>query len=35
VDQIASTVTAELAAKHQVPEKIVTEAARLFYAELP
>jgi glyoxylase-like metal-dependent hydrolase (beta-lactamase superfamily II) len=35
MDQIASTVTAELSAKHQVPEKIVTEAARLFYAELP
>jgi glyoxylase-like metal-dependent hydrolase (beta-lactamase superfamily II) len=34
-DQVASTVTTELAAKHQVPEKIVTDAARLFYAELP
>ena len=33
-DQIASTVTTELAAKYQVPEKIVTEAARLFYVEL-
>jgi hypothetical protein len=35
VDQVASAVTTELAAKHQVPEKTVTEAARLFYAELP
>jgi glyoxylase-like metal-dependent hydrolase (beta-lactamase superfamily II) len=35
IDQIASTVTAELAQKHQVPEKTVTEAARLFYGELP
>ena len=35
VDQVASTVTTELAAKHQVPAKIVTEAARLFYVELP
>jgi len=34
-DQIASTVTTELAAKHQVPEKIVADAARLFYEELP
>jgi glyoxylase-like metal-dependent hydrolase (beta-lactamase superfamily II) len=34
-DQIASTVTTELAAKYQVPEKIVAEAARLFYVELP
>ena len=34
-DEIASTVAAELAAKHQVPEKIVTDAARLFYVELP
>ena len=34
-DQIASTVTTELAAKYQVPEKIVADAARLFYQELP
>ncbi len=34
-DQIASTVTTELAAKYQVPERIVTDAARLFYEELP
>ncbi len=34
-DQIASTVTTELAAKHQVPERIVADAARLFYEELP
>jgi len=34
-DQIASTVTKELAAKYQVPEKIVADAARLFYQELP
>ena len=34
-DQIASTVTTELAAKHQVPDKIVADAARLFYQELP
>ena len=34
-DRIVSTVTSELAAKHQVPEKIVTEAARLFYIDLP
>lgn len=35
VDQIASAVTTELAAKHQVPEKIAADAARLFYQELP
>ena len=34
-DQIASTVSTELAAKHQVPEKIAADAARLFYEELP
>lgn len=34
-DQIASTVTTELAAKYQVPEKIAGDAARLFYEELP
>ena len=34
-DQIAATVTTELAAKHQVPEKIAGDAARLFYVELP
>jgi glyoxylase-like metal-dependent hydrolase (beta-lactamase superfamily II) len=34
-DQIASTMTTELAAKYQVPEKIVADAARLFYEELP
>jgi len=35
VDHVASMVTSELAAKHQVPEKTATEAARLFYQELP
>jgi glyoxylase-like metal-dependent hydrolase (beta-lactamase superfamily II) len=34
-DQIASTVATELAAKHQVPEKVAADAARLFYVELP
>jgi hypothetical protein len=34
-DQIASIVTTELAAKYQVQEKIVADAARLFYVELP
>ncbi len=34
-DQIARTVTSELATKYQVPERIVTDAARLFYEELP
>jgi glyoxylase-like metal-dependent hydrolase (beta-lactamase superfamily II) len=34
-DQVASTVVAELAAKHQVPEKIAADAARLFHKELP
>jgi glyoxylase-like metal-dependent hydrolase (beta-lactamase superfamily II) len=34
-DQIVSTVSNELAAKHQVPEKIAADAARLFYGELP
>ena len=34
-DQIASTVTAELAATHQVPEETTANAARLFYQELP
>jgi glyoxylase-like metal-dependent hydrolase (beta-lactamase superfamily II) len=34
-DQVASAVSAELAAKHQVPEKVAADAARLFYEELP
>lgn len=34
-DQVAPTVTTELAATYQVPEKIVVDAARLFYDELP
>ena len=34
-DQTASTVTTELAATYEVPEKIVADAARLFYEELP
>lgn len=35
VDQVVVAATAELAAKHQVPEKIATDAARLFFEELP
>jgi glyoxylase-like metal-dependent hydrolase (beta-lactamase superfamily II) len=35
VDQVVATVTTELAAKHQMPEKTTGEAARLFYEELP
>jgi len=35
VDQAASAVSTELAAKYQVSEKIAGDAARLFYAELP
>ena len=34
-DQVASTVTAELAAAHEVPEETAGNAARLFYDELP
>lgn len=34
-DQVASSVTAELAAAHEVPEEIAGNAARLFYQELP
>ena len=34
-DQVAATVTAELAAAHQVPEETTANAARLFYEELP
>ena len=34
-EQIASTVAAELAATHQVPEETTANAARLFYQELP
>jgi glyoxylase-like metal-dependent hydrolase (beta-lactamase superfamily II) len=34
-DEVASTLTGELSARHQVPEKTVADAARLFYDELP
>ena len=34
-DQISSTVTAELAARHEVPDETAANAARLFYQELP
>ena len=34
-DQVASTVTAELAATHEVPDETAANAARLFYQELP
>jgi hypothetical protein len=34
-DQVASTVTAELAATHEVPEETAANAARLFFSELP
>ena len=32
-DEVASTVAAEMAAKHQVPEKVAADAARLFFDE--
>ena len=34
-DQVAATVTAELAATHEVPDETAANAARLFYQELP
>ncbi len=34
-DQIVSTLAAELAARHQVPESTIENAARRFYDELP
>ena len=34
-DQTAATVTAELAAQHEVPDETAADAARLFYRELP
>ena len=34
-DQIASIVSAELAATHEVPDETAANAARLFYQELP
>lgn len=34
-DQVAATVTAELAAQHEVPDETAADAARLFYRELP
>ena len=33
-DQVVSALSDELAKKHNVPEKVVADAARLFYAEL-
>ncbi len=33
-DQIVSSLSDELAQKHNVPQKVVADAARLFYAEL-
>jgi hypothetical protein len=33
-DQIVATLSDELAKKHNVPQKVVADAARLFYAEL-
>jgi glyoxylase-like metal-dependent hydrolase (beta-lactamase superfamily II) len=33
-DQIVSTLSDELAKRHNVPQKVVADAARLFYAEL-